>query len=240
MPQDVSAACAAVTVKSAIKAGHGTAPGRSRCTCLACVNAALPGLCSQVFLRDNIRSNDVLVVSVGGNDIALAPTPCTIANMLALISCTTTSCIEACSCGCALPCDDCCAGCGPGCLSCCLAWPPGLGYFINLFGSRVQCYIERLLSGRERPRAVLVCMIYYPSKKAPGSSWADFALASLGYNNNPGRLQALIRQVMLVLGTNCLCALGLNADASLGAFAFMSKCRRVYHRQSFEPLLFWL
>jgi hypothetical protein len=30
------------------------------------------------FLRDNIQPNDVLIVSVGGNDVAMAPTPCTI------------------------------------------------------------------------------------------------------------------------------------------------------------------
>lgn len=78
---------------------------------------------------------------------------------------------------------------------CCLACPPGLGYFINLFGFRIQSYVERLISGKSRPRAVLVCMIYYPSKKAPGASSADFALASLGYNTSPGKLQALIRQV---------------------------------------------
>eukprot|EP00854_Cymbomonas_tetramitiformis_P017465 gene17465-20792_t len=34
------------------------------------------------FLRDNVRAEDVVVVSVGGNDIALAPAPCTVCNML--------------------------------------------------------------------------------------------------------------------------------------------------------------
>lgn len=37
------------------------------------------------FLRDNITSNDVLIVSIGGNDIALAPTPCTIVAMAGLL-----------------------------------------------------------------------------------------------------------------------------------------------------------
>mmetsp|Transcript_17372 Transcript_17372/g.42514 ORF Transcript_17372/g.42514 Transcript_17372/m.42514 type:complete len:102 (+) Transcript_17372:258-563(+) len=36
------------------------------------------------FLRDNIEQDDVLIVSVGGNDIALAPTPCTIMSLLCL------------------------------------------------------------------------------------------------------------------------------------------------------------
>ena len=37
------------------------------------------------FLRDNISSEDVLIVSIGGNDIALCPTPCTIVSMAGLI-----------------------------------------------------------------------------------------------------------------------------------------------------------
>ena len=45
------------------------------------------------FLRDNISSEDVLVVSIGGNDVALCPTPCTIAAMAGLL-CLPTSCLE--------------------------------------------------------------------------------------------------------------------------------------------------
>ena len=45
------------------------------------------------FIRDNISSNDVLIVSVGGNDIALCPTPCTIASVAGLL-CLPTRCLE--------------------------------------------------------------------------------------------------------------------------------------------------
>lgn len=38
-----------------------------------------------IFLRDNISRDDVLIVSIGGNDVALAPTPSTIASMAGLI-----------------------------------------------------------------------------------------------------------------------------------------------------------
>lgn len=42
-------------------------------------------LCPQdKFIRDNIRESDVLVVSVGGNDVAFTPLPCTIASVLCL------------------------------------------------------------------------------------------------------------------------------------------------------------
>jgi hypothetical protein len=45
------------------------------------------------FIRDNIRESDVLVVSVCGNDIALAPLPSTILSVLSLTS-FPSSCIE--------------------------------------------------------------------------------------------------------------------------------------------------
>lgn len=47
------------------------------------------------FLRDHIDMNDVLVISIGGNDVALAPAPCTILSMLSLLCCSTTDCIVA-------------------------------------------------------------------------------------------------------------------------------------------------
>ena len=45
------------------------------------------------FVRDNISPEDVLVVSIGGNDIALCPTPCTVASIAGLL-CLPTSCLE--------------------------------------------------------------------------------------------------------------------------------------------------
>lgn len=34
-------------------------------------------------------------------------------------------------------------------------WPPGLPYFVDLFGNRVQNYVERILDGGERSHSVL-------------------------------------------------------------------------------------
>jgi hypothetical protein len=59
-----------------------------------CINAAVEEsmlrerdqelLAHDKFIRDNIRAKDVLIVSVGANDIALKPSPCTVAHMLHL------------------------------------------------------------------------------------------------------------------------------------------------------------
>jgi len=45
------------------------------------------------FIRDTISEDDVLIVSIGGNDIALSPLLCTILNISMLICCTPQCCL---------------------------------------------------------------------------------------------------------------------------------------------------
>ena len=143
-------------------------------------------------MRDNLQSNDVLIVSVGGNDIALSPTPCTIASMVGLICCTPQSFIKnGFSCW-SCPLDDCCCGCGTSTLSCLGACPPCLGYLRHLFKTRVEKYIQAL-TAKTKPKKVLVCMIYYLDENVV-PSWAGAALSALGYNSNPSKLQSIVRK----------------------------------------------
>ncbi|KAL7489730.1 hypothetical protein ACHAW6_015456 [Cyclotella cf. meneghiniana] len=143
------------------------------------------------FLRDNLSSNDVLIVSIGGNDIALAPTPCTIASVAGLL-CLPLSCLENGKSFGAVPMNDCCCGCGPSLASCTCSCPPCLGYFRHLFGTRTQKYIEAL-TRKTKPAKILVCMIYYPDENNV-PSWANASLGALGYNTNPAKIQLLIRK----------------------------------------------
>ena len=143
------------------------------------------------FLRDNIQSNDVLVVSIGGNDVALSPTPCTIASMLGLI-CVPQIIIENGCSLCTCPLDDYCCGCTTSVLSCMGSFPPCLGYFSHLFGSRVENYLKALTT-KTKPSKVLVCMIYNPDENNV-PSWAGSALSALQYNTKPEKLQAIIRK----------------------------------------------
>lgn len=122
------------------------------------------------FIRDNIRSEDVLIVSVGANDIALRPTKQTMWAMAQLAWFTRRCSIE------------------DGSAS-------SLDYFRDLFGTKIQDYTSRLVS-KTKPRAVIVCMIYYPLESGLGqTSWADVQLKALGYNQWPGQLQAAIKQM---------------------------------------------
>ena len=87
-----------------------------------------------------------------------------------------------------------CFGCGvPGCLVSMCGWPLGMGYFVDLFGNRIQQYILRVL-GSKRPRKVVVCMIYFLDVYGRGG-WADGFLGCMGYNCAPSRLQSAIRAV---------------------------------------------
>lgn len=146
------------------------------------------------FLRDHLQPQDILVVSVGGNDVAMAPTPCTIASILCLTSlplaCLDQGCVRG-----TVPLDDCCFGCGASLGSCLCACPPCLGYMIHLFGTRVEKYIQQLTS-ITKPRLVMVLMIYFPDE-TPTLSWAGPALACLGYDRNPQKLQTLIRRAFV-------------------------------------------
>ena len=156
------------------------------------------------FLRDSVRETDAVVISVGGNDIALAPLLCTCCNVAPLL-CIGGLCgdaIDRCACACPpdvyTPCGgatDCgCCLCGlPGCLTGLCGFPPGLGYFVDLFGNRVRAYASNLVA-KKKPRVVVICMIYYLDVNGRGS-WADATLQLLGYNYAPGVLQRGIRQV---------------------------------------------
>jgi hypothetical protein len=123
------------------------------------------------FIRDHITANDTLVVSVGANDIALSPTISTALRMLQLAWLSPRSSLERGNAFC-------------------------LGYFKNLFGTQIQTYIKKLVA-KQKPRAVVICMIYFPLEEAYSSqkSWADRQLKLLGYGRDPGHLQAGIRSI---------------------------------------------
>lgn len=124
------------------------------------------------FIRDNISSNDTLIISLGGNDIALAPTNLTLLNMASLLYMNTCYIIKQ----------------GPD-----IAW--GLKYFIHMFKDMVKEYIEKLIS-KNKPKKIIVCTIYYPDLKQTGG-WADKALNYMGYNSNPEKLKEAINQIYI-------------------------------------------
>ena len=123
------------------------------------------------FIRDHIRPQDVLVVSLGANDIALDPTAATMRHMLQLAWLTFKSSIER-------------------------DTASSLHHFRTMFKAQTEVYTSRLVS-KQKPRAVIVCMVYFPLEASASSqtSWADTQLKMLGYGKYPGQLQAAIKQI---------------------------------------------
>jgi hypothetical protein len=120
------------------------------------------------FIRDKIRPSDILIVSVGANDIALRPNNSTIRHMLQLAWLTPKSSLKN-------------------------HTASSLSDFKTLFGTKIQSYILRLVP-KTKPRAIIVYMTYFPLETGQGqTSWADAQLKAQGYNSYPGQLQAAIR-----------------------------------------------
>eukprot|EP00996_Jenningsia_fusiforme_P001762 NODE_2624_length_1154_cov_67.771041_g2402_i0.p1 GENE.NODE_2624_length_1154_cov_67.771041_g2402_i0~~NODE_2624_length_1154_cov_67.771041_g2402_i0.p1 ORF type:complete len:348 (-),score=62.02 NODE_2624_length_1154_cov_67.771041_g2402_i0:109-1032(-) len=140
----------------------------------ACINAAVEEstlgerksrlLAHDEFIRDHLQPDDVVIVSVGGNDIALRPSVITGISVAAM-TLTPLFCIER-------------------------DWGLGTWHLDRLFRRDAQSFLVQL-TAKQRPAQVLPCMIYYPCES--GSSWADKLFNVLGYNRNPGKLQAIIR-----------------------------------------------
>ncbi|OLQ00352.1 hypothetical protein AK812_SmicGene17009 [Symbiodinium microadriaticum] len=131
-----------------------------------CIMPSCCGLYEQEVIRDRIRPGDMLVISVGGNDIALAPSIFTVLAMVLLMLTPWPF----------------------------LFWfHPAVAYFIGLFRFQVQCYADRLTQ-RTRPAKIGVCMIYNLDERN-GESWANMALCILCYTCFPSMLQRRMRLV---------------------------------------------
>lgn len=122
------------------------------------------------FIRDHIRTEDVLVVSVGANDIALNPNTATMRHMFQLAWLTPMSSIEN-------------------------GTASSLKYFQHMFQQQTTAYVSRLVA-TTKPKAVVICTIYFPLEGDKGQTgWADAQLKMLGYNRDPRQLQAAIRKM---------------------------------------------
>ena len=145
------------------------------------------GLLEQdIFISDHITNDDILIVSVGGNDIALSPSISTMYNMALLMYMNSLETLKK----------------TPN-----SAW--GFSHFVNLFKNEVKKYIMNII-GNKRPKRIIVCMIYYPQQtkvckvgklkfsepdEQMSGSWADTTLGYLGYNKDPKKLQKAIEQI---------------------------------------------
>lgn len=129
------------------------------------------------FVSKNLGPNDTLVVSVGGNDLALLPSERT---QLALQSLATSS-HEAIASGTAA----------------------GFDHVLDVFHAQVEDFVARVVDGSASPpRQIIVCFLYYPDETSPvgaggesGGSWADPILEALGYGRDPTTVQLILKSI---------------------------------------------
>jgi len=125
------------------------------------------------FIYDNIRPDDILIVSVGGNDIALDALPDTITNFN---TCVLNIMRDKKS------------------LS---QMPQFRGYFYNIFKEKIETYIKKLCSKNSKdslPFLIIPCMVYFPSLTQDG--FADDILSLTGYKTgNKEILENFIRDL---------------------------------------------
>jgi len=119
------------------------------------------------FVQNNIKSNDVLICSVGGNDIALKPTTYTMIN-LALLLLQPTSLIEN-------------------------NWAIGTGHLYDIWKTQTENYIKSLCL-KNKPKIIVICSLYYIDEKSC-SSWANNLLSKIGYDSDPEKIQLLISKI---------------------------------------------
>jgi hypothetical protein len=129
-------------------------------------------LAQDVFIRDHITARDVLVVCVGGNDVALAPTLATVLNMVCAVWLNGRG-------GAPVRAD---------------GW--GMRHFTRgMFRTDMERYIAAL-TRVTKPRTVVVCMLYHPCvRRGAERGWADSVLRLLGYDGAPRRLQRVIEGI---------------------------------------------
>jgi len=167
-----------------------------------CIVPTCGGLYEQDhFIRERLRPNDMLVISIGGNDIALAPS---IFTVLAIILLMLTP------------------------WPFLFWWHPGVLYFIGMFRYQVQCYADRLTS-LTRPAQIGICMVYNLDETNT-DSWANVALCALCYSCFPSILQNRIN-LAFELGISQIKVPGTVVVPIRLADAMDGKCTEDYHQR---------
>jgi hypothetical protein len=121
-----------------------------------------------VFARDHIISTDILIASLGGNDIALRPSVATALSVGCISAFSSTTNVKA----------------GNACF---------YNHLKKLFCDDLANVLQAI-TAVNKPEMIIPCTIYYPEESV-SESWANMVLSLIGYNKNPSHIQALIDRV---------------------------------------------
>eukprot|EP00049_Salpingoeca_infusionum_P023771 m.13804 g.13804 ORF g.13804 m.13804 type:complete len:319 (+) comp6030_c1_seq1:152-1108(+) len=118
-------------------------------------------------MEELLTDQDYLVVSMGGNDVALKPSVRTIKDVLFITRCRKEGWFG-------------------------FIHRRGISCLTRRFSSGIVSYLRRVLSTK-KPKGLVICALYYPA--VVGSGWADTTLRLIKYDETPEPMQAVIREV---------------------------------------------
>jgi hypothetical protein len=159
-----------------------------------------------VFLKEHLQPGDAVIISLGGNDIALSPKPATICSMGWLTKCSS-----------------------PKNITKGTAW--GLGVLQSLVVGDLSAYLKVILTNLSssaaapsaqsskktptRKSVVLPCVIYYPDQNPKSESWANRTLGAIGYDKNPQHVHKIIDRIAAVAASTITSeSLGIPKDTT--------------------------
>ncbi len=134
------------------------------------------------LVRDFLMPGDIIIASVGGNDIALRPTTSTMVSLATLNWLLPQHLIDS-------------------------DYIVGDGALDTILRVKYELYLsnvtERFRFVSDSSLLIVPCMVYFPSIN--GSGWCDPVLYRLGYDNNPQKLQAIMRMAFRRYTSNIKC-----------------------------------
>lgn len=123
---------------------------------------------NDLFIKDNLTLDDIIIISLGGNDIALKPNFQIMFAMGQLLLKSSVEKIED------------------------YTKPvAGLDTIVNIMVEGIILYIMKLT--KVKPKKIIVTTLYYFGVN--GKGWADTTLNLIGYSKNPAFLQAILRRL---------------------------------------------
>jgi len=142
----------------------------------ACINAAVnessltqrrkKGLLPQdEFIRDNLTEKDLLIISIGGNDLY---STLNFKRMTSMINFFLTKNPDK------------------------FAESEKFQCFVDLFKNQTEDYIKSLIA-KHKPRKIIVCSLYHPSIE--GKGWADKLLSLIRYKKNPSKVHKVVEAI---------------------------------------------
>ena len=171
-------------------------------------------LAQDQFICDNMTKDDILIVSISGNDFALGPTAKIEADMRKYVKAFEENNYKEQN-----------------------DLFGETGIFYGLFVNKMSEYIKKLCS-KKNPKKVIICMIYFvsiPFFKISGGHWAKKTIDIFKYASNPDILKSFIIKCHGLIKRNYLINSGINIFESCPLYEVLDELDNTLYLAGVEP-----